>query len=65
MPQLSTAVEPLTIVITIGDMPVRVNTTDPRFLTMMQERYAGYVSSSGEAEIEFDMDLTANASADP
>ena len=32
---------------------------------MMQERYAGYVSSSGEAEIEFDMDLTANASADP
>lgn len=65
MPQSSTEVEPLSLVITIGDMPVRVNTTDPKFLTMMQERYAGYVNSSGQAEIEFDMDLTANASTDP
>jgi len=62
LPELTTEVERLSLVIEIGGMPVRVNTTDPGFVTMLQDRYAGYVleanaSESGNAEIEFDVDL--------
>ena len=62
MPELTTEVERLSLVIEIGGMPVRVNTTDPGFVTMLQDRYAGYVleanaSEPGNAEIEFDVDL--------
>jgi len=46
-------------------MPVRVHTTEPGFLEMLQNRYAGFVSSSERAEIEFDVDLTPPRSADP
>ena len=62
MPELTTEVERLSLVIEIGGMPVRVNTTDAGFVTMLQDRYAGYVleanaSEPGNAEIEFDVDL--------
>jgi hypothetical protein len=62
LPELTTEVERLSLVIEIGGMPVRVNTTDPGFVTMLQDRYAGYVleanaSEPGNAEIEFDVDL--------
>jgi hypothetical protein len=62
LPELTTEVERLSLVIEIGGMPVRVNTTDPGFVTMLQDRYAGYVleanaSEPGHAEIEFDVDL--------
>src|ERR1022692_260708 len=46
-------------------MPVRVLTTDPRFLTMLQDRYAGFVTSSQRTEIEFDVDLGPSRFADP
>ena len=58
MPELATEVERLSLVIEIGGMPVRVHTTDPQFLAMLQERYAGFVFSSERAEIEFDVQLT-------
>ena len=38
-------------------MPVRVNTADPDFIAMLEGRYAGFVSQSERAEIEFDVDL--------
>lgn len=65
-----TEVERLSLVIEIGGMPVRVNTTDPGFLAMLQDRYAGFVTTSAfesprPAEIEFDMDLIAPSAADP
>lgn len=65
MPELATAVDRLGLVIEIGGMPVRVHTTEPGFLEMLQNRYAGFVSSSERAEIEFDVDLTPPRSADP
>ena len=58
MPQLAADIDRLSLVIEIGGMPVRVLTTDPRFLTMLQDRYAGFVTSSEHAEIAFDVDLT-------
>lgn len=66
MPQLATDVARLSLVIEIGGMPVRVNTTDPGFLTMLQDRYAGFVGSPSElAEIEFDVEITSSRFADP
>ena len=59
MPELTTEVERLSLVIEIGGMPVRVRTTNPQFLGMLQDRYAGFVSSSQHPGIEFDVDLTA------
>ena len=66
MPELATAVDRLSLMIEIGGMPVRVNTTDPDFLSMLQDRYSGFVgSSSGHAEIDFDVDLASPGQADP
>ncbi len=59
MPQFATEVEPLSLVIGIGGMNVRLNTIDPRFLQMLEDRYAGFVTTSGDPEIEFDVDLAA------
>ena len=65
MPRSATEVEPLSLVIGIGGMNVRVNTIDPGFLRMLTERYAGFVTTSDEPEIEFDVDLMAPHAADP
>jgi hypothetical protein len=65
LPELATEVGRLSLVIEIGGMPVRVHTTDARFLAMLQERYAGFVSASEQAEIEFDVQLTPPNSPDP
>jgi hypothetical protein len=54
---LTAEVERLSLVIEIGGMPVRVNTTDPGFLAMLEHRYAGFLGFSEKAEVEFDVDL--------
>jgi hypothetical protein len=51
------------VVIAIGGIPVRVNTTDPDFLEMLRERYAGFVSADPRAEFEFDVELAPPAFA--
>lgn len=43
---------------------MRVNTTDPKFVEMLQGRYAGFVAASERAEIEFDVDLAAPGPGD-
>lgn len=65
MSQLATAVDRLSLTIEIGGMPVRVHTTDPAFLSMLQGRYAGFVGSSEEAEVDFDVELGKPNVADP
>jgi hypothetical protein len=60
-----TEVESLSLAIEIGGMPVRVRTTDPGFLSLLHSRYAGFVSDSPDAEIEFDVDLNPFRFADP
>jgi hypothetical protein len=73
--ELTAEVETLSLVIEIGGMPVRVNTTDPGFLGILQNRYSGFVSSSNQGapdqsssyqeEIAFDVDLMQATFADP
>jgi hypothetical protein len=62
---LTSAVERLSLVIEIGGVPVRVNTTDPGFLRMLQERYAGFVGLAEDSEIEFDVEITPPLRGDP
>lgn len=59
--------ERLSIVIEIGKMPVRINAADPQFIDLLERRYSGYIGSAEGPvpEIEFDVDLQANASSDP
>ena len=65
MPELTIELERLGVVIEIGGMPVRVNTTDAGFLAMLQDRYAGFVGDSDEPEIEFDVELVPQGSPNP
>jgi hypothetical protein len=57
VPELVADVERLSLMIEIGGMPVRVNTTDQDFLRMLQDRYAGFVGASDRAEVDFDVEL--------
>jgi hypothetical protein len=65
LPQFITEVERLSLVIEIGAMPVRVHTTDPVFRGMLQERYAGFVTSSERPEIDFEIELIPRRDASP
>jgi len=60
-----TEIDRLSLVIEIGGMPVRVHTSDPGFLALLHDRYAGFLSQSAEPEIEFDIDLCESRFADP
>jgi hypothetical protein len=66
MPLTISEVRELSLVIEIGGMPVRVNTADGSFLNLLENRYAGFVSSgAADAEIEFDVELASPRRADP
>jgi hypothetical protein len=59
VPGLAIQVETYSVVIAIGGIPVRLNTTDLDFLHMLQNRYSGFISDEAIAEYDFDVDLTA------
>ena len=65
VPGLATQVERYSVLIAIGGVAVRVNTSDADFLAMLEERYAGFVSGEALAEFDFDVELAAPAFADP
>ena len=53
------------LIIEIGGMAVRVNTSDHDFLGVLRNRYAGYLSPAATAEIEFDIEMAQPGNADP
>jgi len=59
VPELIAHRDRLSLVVEIGGMPVRVNTSDPDFLDMLCTRYDGFLGVTDHAEIEFDVDLSA------
>lgn len=61
MPGLAIQVERYSVVIAIGGIPVRVNTTDADFQEILQNRYAGFAGAESDAEFEFDVDLSPSA----
>jgi len=65
VPELAIQVERYSVVIMIGAVSVRVNTADPNFLALLENRYAGFVSSEAQAEYEFDVDLVPRSLENP
>jgi len=65
VPGLAAQVEAYSLVISIGGVPVRVNTTNADFLAMLQGRYAGFISHGLSAEFEFDVELSPPPASDP
>jgi hypothetical protein len=65
VPGLAAQVGRYSVVIAIGGVAVRVNTTDADFLAMLEERYAGFVVADADAEFEFDVELATKAFANP
>jgi len=65
LPELTAEVERFSLVIAIGGMPIRVNTADPDFLAMLEGRYSGFLGSSENAEVEFEVELVQPGFADP
>jgi len=65
LPQLTTEVECLSVVIEVGGMPVRVYTSDPGFLRVLQDRYSGFVSDTSNVEIDFEVEIAQPKAADP
>jgi hypothetical protein len=48
----------LAVVVEIGGLPVRLRVDDPAFLKLLEERYAGFLTASGEVMFEFTINLT-------
>jgi hypothetical protein len=63
--ELTTTPARAEITIEIGGVPVRLNTTDSGFLEILQNRYAGFVTSGGHVEFDFDIELARPKAFDP
>ena len=57
MPSVTAVTERSSVVVKIGDMPIRFHCDDPAFIRLIRERYDGYVSSVTEASFDFDIEL--------
>ncbi len=57
MASLTLGIDRSDVVIEIGGLPIRLCVDDPAFIELLEERYAGFVISSGEANFEFKIDL--------
>src|SRR5579864_2307908 len=51
------APQQLQVVVEIGGLPIRLRSSDPEFIRLVQNRYAGYVNFSEDAGFEFDVEL--------
>src|SRR5947209_5158316 len=54
---LKTAIERTEVIVDIGGLPIRLCCDDSRFLGMVRERYAGYVTSASKPKFEFEIEL--------
>jgi hypothetical protein len=57
MPGLTAASDANGVVVEIGGLPIRLRSDDPAFLELVRQRYSGYVSASGRASFDFEVDL--------
>jgi len=53
------------VAIEIGGVPIRLHTSDPGFVQMLEDRYAGFLSPSAHPQFEFDVDLVAPTGTSP
>jgi hypothetical protein len=57
MPDTLTAAECSQVVIEIGGLPIRLAVNDSAFIEMLNKRYEGFVSGSGAARFEFEIEI--------
>ena len=57
MPSVMAAAQSSSVVVEIGGLPIRLHCGDPAFIRQIEERYAGYMSSTNEASFDFEIDL--------
>jgi hypothetical protein len=57
LPGVTVAQQRSDVVVEIGDLPIRLRSSSPAFIRLIQDRYAGYVSSSDYAGFEFEIEL--------
>ncbi len=57
MPGVTAAPQRSDVVVEIGGLPIRLCSDDPALIRLIQERYAGYVSSSNDASFNFEIEL--------
>jgi hypothetical protein len=55
---MTMAVTDLLVSVEIGGIPIRLQTSDPGFARMLEDRYAGFLNSSAEGDVEFQVHLT-------
>ena len=57
MPGVTAVMQGSSVVVAIGGLPIRLRCDDPDFVRSIEERYAGYVSSSHNARFDFEIEL--------
>ena len=57
MPGVTAAAQTCSAVVEIGGLPIRLRCNDPAFVRQIQDRYAGYLSSSNNAKFDFEIEL--------
>jgi len=65
MPSLTPITERSDLVVEIGGLPIRLRVDDPGFVRLLEERYAGFVTSSHEASFELRVDLAPPGKISP
>jgi hypothetical protein len=65
VPGVASQIDRSSVVIAIGAVAIRLNTTDLFFLEMLERRYAGYISAEADVEFEFDVDLLPSTFRSP
>jgi hypothetical protein len=57
MPGVIVATERSCVVVEIGGLPIRLRCADRNFVRQIEERYAGFLSSSKDASFDFEIEL--------
>jgi hypothetical protein len=57
VPGVKAAKQRSDVVVEIGGLPIRVRSSDPDFISLIQQRYSGYTSSASDAHFDFDIEL--------
>jgi hypothetical protein len=57
VPTLTAVTQRSDVVVEIGGLPIRLRCEDPAFIRLLINRYAGYISSTSEADFDFEIEL--------
>ena len=57
MSSVTAVLQSSSVVVEIGGLPIRLHCESPAFVRQIEERYAGYLSSSNDARFDFEIEL--------